>query len=146
MIYFDASALVSVFLPDAHTGTVEAFLRGDARRIGVSGFAVAEFSAVVSREARTGRLDAGQGARVLHTFDAWLGTSAEAVPLEPDDARVATAFVRRFDLGLRAPDALHLAICKRLNLPLLTFDARQAAAARALGVGVVPLGLAAEDA
>jgi predicted nucleic acid-binding protein len=48
--------------------------------------------------------------------------------------------VRRFALGLRTPDALHLAICRRLDLPLLTFDRRQAAAAAALGIACDPAG------
>jgi predicted nucleic acid-binding protein len=43
-------------------------------------------------------------------------------------------------MALRAPDALHVALCRRLGLKLVTFDQRQAAAAEALGVGRVSLG------
>jgi uncharacterized protein len=41
--------------------------------------------------------------------------------------------------ALRALDALHLAALRRVgsDVPLLTFDIRQAAAARALGISVV---------
>jgi predicted nucleic acid-binding protein len=42
--------------------------------------------------------------------------------------------VRRFDLKLRAPDALHLAICRRLQARLVTLDNNLARAARALDV------------
>ena len=48
----------------------------------------------------------------------------------------ADAYVRRFDLALRAPDALHLAVVQRLDLSLITLDRRLATAARELGVGV----------
>ena len=52
------------------------------------------------------------------------------------DVRLADAYVRRFDLGLRTPDALHLAIAHRLDATLLTLDRRLATAARELGVAV----------
>jgi uncharacterized protein len=52
------------------------------------------------------------------------------------DVRLAAAYVRRFDLALRAPDALHLAVAERLDVPLVTLDRRLATAARELGVGV----------
>ena len=48
-----------------------------------------------------------------------------------------TLYVRRFDLKLRAPDALHAAICRRLGMRLVTLDRRLAAAARALGIDVL---------
>ena len=41
-----------------------------------------------------------------------------------------------FDLGLRAPDALHAAICRRTGDRMVTLDRRLAAAAATLGVAV----------
>jgi predicted nucleic acid-binding protein len=55
------------------------------------------------------------------------------------DARLVYVYVRRFDLGLRAPDALHLAITRRLDATLVTLDRRLAAAANQLGVAVAEL-------
>jgi hypothetical protein len=52
------------------------------------------------------------------------------------DARLAYAYVRRFELRLRAPDALHLAIARHLDVSLVTLDRRMAAAARELGIAV----------
>ena len=52
------------------------------------------------------------------------------------DVRLAYAYVRRFDLALRAPDALHIAIDRRLDVSLATVDRRLAAAAGELGVTV----------
>jgi len=39
-----------------------------------------------------------------------------------------------FELRLRAPDALHLAIARRLDVSLVTLDRRMAAAAGELGI------------
>ncbi|HEY2621229.1 MAG TPA: PIN domain-containing protein [Acetobacteraceae bacterium] len=53
------------------------------------------------------------------------------------DCRLANIFVRRFDLRLRVPDALHAAICRRLGMRLVTLDRRLAAAARTLEIDVL---------
>jgi uncharacterized protein len=52
------------------------------------------------------------------------------------DVRLAAAYVRRFDLALRAPDALHLAIARRLDIALVTLDRRMMAAASELAAAV----------
>jgi uncharacterized protein len=57
--------------------------------------------------------------------------------MDTHNCRLANTYVRRFKLKLRAPDALHAAICRRLELQLATLDRRLAAAARALGINVV---------
>jgi predicted nucleic acid-binding protein len=51
--------------------------------------------------------------------------------------RAADQILRRLDVNLRTPDALHITIAQRLNATLLTFDRSMAAAARALGMAVV---------
>jgi uncharacterized protein len=44
--------------------------------------------------------------------------------------------LRRLDVNLRTPDALHIAIAQRLEATLVTFDWGMAAAARPLGMAV----------
>lgn len=56
------------------------------------------------------------------------------VELERGDVAIASSFLRRFDLNLRPPDALHIAIAQRLDAELATFDAGMAACAQALGI------------
>ena len=94
----------------------------------------------MGRDVRSDRLTATAGREALDLFDIWTTSVAELVEVLPGDHRTAAGLVRRFDLGLRAPDALHLAVCLRLGLPILTFDRRQAAAAAALGVACDPAG------
>lgn len=138
MTTLDASALASIFIEDAHSPTVRAWLRIQSSAPAVSSFAAAEFAAVVGRRLRMRLLPRDAAASLLAVFDTWLAAEAEAVDVVPEDHHVAATFVRRFDLGLRLPDALHLAVALRLGRELLTFDARQAAAARALGVACDP--------
>jgi predicted nucleic acid-binding protein len=67
-------------------------------------------------------------------FDAWRAAATADLDLHAADARLAHVFVRRFDLMLRAPDALHAAMCRREDHELVTMDRRLAAAASELGV------------
>ncbi len=64
------------------------------------------------------------------------------VDMHVADARLANAFVRRFALMLRAPDALHLAISQRVDATLVTLDSRLASAARARHSGDTAFGKA----
>jgi hypothetical protein len=72
----------------------------------------------------------------LADFDAWPAAMSSLVDIAASDARLAYMYARRFDLRLRAPDALHLAIVRRLDVALVTLDRRMAATARELGMAV----------
>ena len=93
----------------------------------------------MSRLVRTGRLAATDGAACLSDFDVWRAAMTRPAEIHPDDVRLAGAYVRRFDLALRAPDALHIAVARRLDVALVTLDRRMVAAARELGVAVEEL-------
>lgn len=134
MTYIESSALVSLFVPDRHTAAIRQWITGHQPRLAMSTFGAAEFASALSIGLRTGRLLPHQADRVLRVFDIWAASEALTLDLDAADHRIAATFVRRFDLGLRAPDALHVAICRRLALPMVTFDRRQEAAAQALGI------------
>lgn len=56
-----------------------------------------------------------------------------------DHFEIAAEFVTRQELGLRAGDALHLAIARDSGHTLATLDTRMASAAPLLGVSVEPI-------
>lgn len=134
--YLDASVLVALFIQEAGTPIARAAIAG--RELLLSEFAGSEFCAAVTRLVRLGVLSADQAAAVFADFDLWKARSVETIAVENADFAAATAFVRRLDLGLRAPDALHLAVCDRLRSELLTFDIKMAAAAKAIGIVTGP--------
>jgi predicted nucleic acid-binding protein len=101
----------------------------------VSDFTGAEFASAVSRWVRTRELDLNEGRAVLDTFDGWIGR-VQRVELMPVDVAAASLFLRRLDLPLRTPDAIHIAIVQRVGTALVTFDRQMAASARALGTAV----------
>ncbi len=133
--YLDASAILPLLIEEPGSAAVDRFLVTAAQPLIVSEFAAAEVASALSRLARTRALEGPQDAvRRLADFDAWRASSAGDIDLSAADIRLASIFVRRFDLMLRAPDAIHAAVCQRADLLLVTMDRRLARAARELGV------------
>lgn len=83
-----------------------------------------------------------RGRHSLNVHDGWIAANAEPFGIAPADVRTASTFVRRFELGLLAPDALRIPACQRLGSILFTFDERQAMAAERLGVRRASMSLA----
>jgi predicted nucleic acid-binding protein len=136
-LYLDASVLVPTLVREHDSPTIIEFLLSQPDELTVSDFGAAEVAAALSRLVRVGRLTEGDAMERLADFDDWRAGATEAADIDPHDCRLANAYVRRFDLKLRAPDALHAAICRRLELKLVTLDRRLAAAADRLGIDVV---------
>lgn len=134
--YIDASALVATLVPEVRSSDVRRFLSGGPGPWLVSEFAAAEVSAALSRLLRLGTHSMDTVVSQLAFFDRWRVTEAVEVAVTADDLRTATAMVRRFELKLLAPDALHIAIARRIAATLVTLDDRQADAAEALGLAV----------
>ncbi len=134
--YLDASVIVPLFLEDPFTERAVAVLRTPNLTPVVSDWAALEVSNVISRRLRVRALTLTESLTILSDFDLWRGRSAVAAETTPADVAVATLHVRRFELILRGPDAVHLAVAQRLDAVLYTFDERMAAAAEALGLAV----------
>jgi uncharacterized protein len=133
--YLDTSVIVPLFLADAFSEQAD-ILFAQQSMITIADWAVVEVSSVVARQTRIGAIDTQTAKTVLSNFDTWRTGAASGAETLSSDMVLATKWVRDFDLGLRGPDALHLAIASRLNLKLLTFDMRMKAAAKGLGLEV----------
>ncbi len=131
--YLDASAILPILIEDAASATVDRFI-ADAGPLVIGEFAAAEVASALSRLVRMGILQTDDAAARLADFDAWRVAATDDLDLQAADVRLANLFVRRFDLMLRAPDALHAAACRRADLVLVTLDKRLATAAEKLGV------------
>jgi hypothetical protein len=135
--YLDASILVALLTAEPFSDRAGAFVLANPAALIVSDFAGAEFASAIARRVRMRESTLSDARRDLSDFDIWVTRSAQRVEISPADVAAATAFLRRLDLTLRTPDALHIAIAERIGATLTTFDQRMAASARALGVAVV---------
>ncbi len=132
--YLDASVLLPMLIAEPQSTAVDTFISGVAEPAVVSEFAAAEVASALSRLLRTGHLAEAEAMARLADFDAWRTASTDDLDLTAADVRLASLYVRRFDLMLRPPDALHAAACRRGGFELVTLDRRLATAAAALGV------------
>ncbi len=135
--YLDASVLVAMLTHDPFNERAEELLRRKMPIPIVSDFAAAEFASALGRRVRAGELQIDHARTALSNLDALVARSAERVETTGADVAIAAAFLRRLDLTLRTPDALHIAIAQRVDADLATFDVRMADAARMLGSGIV---------
>ena len=134
-VYLDASVILAMLIEEAGTEAMVAFLAANDEAL-----IAAEVVSGISRLVRMGALEAEDGQARLADFDAWRGSNTTDLDIQAPDTRLASTFVRRFDLRLRAPDAVHAALCRRGGHGLVTLDRRLASAAEALGVRVLAPG------
>jgi predicted nucleic acid-binding protein len=130
--YLDASVLIAMLKPEPLSDRADSFARQHTAGLIVSDFAAAEFASAVARWVRTRELNLNEGRTVLDSFDI-LAARLRRVEMASNDLPTATMFLRRLDLPLRTPDAVHIAIAQRVGAILVTFDRQMAASARTLG-------------
>ena len=136
-VYLDANVLVALFVVDPLNARADKAMSSPHDDLIVSNLSTAEFSAVVARRVRTRDLSSGEARTAFANFDAWCPRHTRTIEMDGSDVTVATALIRRLDLALRTPDALHLAMAQRASCALLTFDRVMAKIARALSLTVV---------
>lgn len=132
-VYVDTSVLVPLFTTDALSERADRFFDETLPAVLLSDLACAEFASAMARKARTAVLSTDQARAAFTAFDAWTSQQSTRVQVSSADITLAESFIRRLDLTLRAPDAMHIAMAIRLGAPLATFDRAMEDSARALG-------------
>jgi uncharacterized protein len=135
MLYLDTSLLVAALTNEAETERMQHWL-GQQREgdLAISDWVATEFSSALSIKLRTGQIMTGDRAEALATFTRLATDSFIVIPVSRSQFRTAARFVDQHTLGLRAGDALHLAICADHGVTLCTLDRRLSDAGSALGI------------
>lgn len=137
MIYLDTSVIVAALTPERETARIQRWLAGQsAGSLFISGWSVAEVSSALAIKVRTRALSLDERASALAVWHQLQTDSLHVLPVAQTHFETAARFVDQVDLGLRAGDALHLAIVAGAGHRLATLDSRMAAAAPILGVPV----------
>jgi predicted nucleic acid-binding protein len=111
MLYFDTSFLVPLVLPEATSDKISVFISGlDTEKLTISHWTRVEFSSLIAREVRIGGLDAQAAVRADAQFELMVDHSFTVLLPNADDFSLAKRYLGKFETGLRAGDALHLAI------------------------------------
>lgn len=135
MRYLDASVLVPLVHAEATSTLIERYF-SRAQAWFISDFAIGEVTSAIGRIVRSRLASDSVGHDTLIFFENWVSSRTSIVTVTPSDIRLATRYLRRFELGLRLPDAIHVAMCRRLGTTLVSFDRRLLDAAVALDIAV----------
>ena len=130
-LYVDSSALLKRYVDEPDSDVADSLLRSD------SSLLTARHTIVEVRR-NLARLVSG---RELASARSAFATDLEVLSIvELDEVTCEAAAQIAEVTGVRSPDAVHLAAAQRIGgpaIPFLTFDFRQAQAARALGLTVL---------
>lgn len=130
MRYVDTSLLVAALLNEKGTPAAQRWLSEQpAGELAISDWVITEFSAALSMKLRTGEL------QPPHRVEA----SLHVLPVSRLDFQTAARYSDQYLTGLRAGDALHLAIASNYGASLHTLDKRLAEAGQVFGVDALLL-------
>lgn len=140
MLYFDTSFLPPLFLEEKTSRKIEAYVTTlPAGDLYLSHWTRLEFSSLVAREVRIRGLTPEEGQAVLVQFDQLVEESYRVILPTALDYEVARECLKQFATGLRAGDALHLAIASNHGATkILTLNEGMLKAGKQLKLPVSP--------
>ena len=140
MRYVDTSLLVALITQEAGFERFQPWFENQKPGIlHISNWVVAEFSAALSIKVRVGNFTADQQIRALEIFTGLANNLLTVVPVRSAHFLRAARLADMYWQGLRAADALHLAIAADYGAELFTLDKRMAKAGQACKVVTVLL-------
>ena len=134
--YVDTSVFVTLLVHEPASQAVEAwFERAEITDLALSSWTITEFVSAIGSKVRAGALNAREAKAVLREFHALVHTSLTPIVPNNGDFVAAARLMEQFDLGLRAGDALHVAIAQQAGAArLVTLDKVLARAATQVGL------------
>jgi predicted nucleic acid-binding protein len=138
MHYFDTSFLVPLILEESTSSRIERLMAGlPAGELAISHWTRVEFSSLLAREVRMGGLERKVAEEADAEFEA-IATETFVVLLpDVDDFNLAKEYLGHHQTGLRAGDALHLAIAHNRRMKAIySLDKALLKAGRSFGLPV----------
>ncbi len=138
MRYFDTSFLAPLILPEPTSVEIATFVGSlPVQELAVSHWTRVEFSSLIAREVRMDGMDARAALRADARFEVMVNESFAVLLPNADDFGLAKRYLGRFETGLRAGDALHLAIASNHHAAAIyTLDKRLLMAGKMLDLPV----------
>lgn len=112
MHYFDTSFLVPLFLAENKSEYVESVLQSVQDDRAISQWLRVEFTSIVARYVRMKDFNKSQASSILDSFEMLINEAFYILAPTAADFNLATTLLQHYHAGLRAGDALHLAIAQ----------------------------------
>lgn len=137
-LYLDTSLLVGLFVDEEASDRVAAWFAVQPAQFVVSDWTLVELASALGLKVRTHQITARQADDVQTSFEETLLPHLQVLPIDRSAFARAQLLMRQYALGLRAADALHVAMCvDQEPLTLATADRVLYRAARALRLAAV---------
>ena len=139
MIYLDTSLIVALFTSEPGSAAAQAWAKAQGdESLAISAWVSAEVASALSIKVRSGVLTVPQRAVIAMNWrqfrEGLMNLAIETAALNK-----AELWADRHELGLRAADALHVAIAAGYGASIATLDRRMRGAAEELGVPVADI-------
>ncbi len=133
--YLDTSLVVSALGNEDFTTSSQQWLAAqEPGELFISEWVITEFSSAQALKLRTGQIQPQHRAECMAVFAQLIEKNLTVLPVSSSEFRTAARFVDQHHTGLRAGDALHLAICAQHGMRIVTLDNTLAEAATTIGV------------
>jgi predicted nucleic acid-binding protein len=138
MIYLDTSVLVPLFVAEPQSGAVRGWFEAHAdEAMAISDWSLAEFVSAMGIKVRRKDFKAEHALRACEVMRASVEESMEVLVPARSTYGQAAGLLGHFSSGLRAGDALHLAVALEAEVDrLYTLDERFIVACRKLKVDI----------
>ena len=138
MIYLDTSFVIAVLMRETASARALDWLNAqNPEELMISGWVTTEVSSALSIKLRTGQLEAKDRAAASSAFRRLTSDSLGIAPITAAHFQMAAVYCDQTPLGLRAGNALHLAIAGDIGATVRTFDRTMYVAGAALGISVL---------
>jgi uncharacterized protein len=139
-VYVDASAWIALFAKEPGCGELQDWLAGEQGVLLTARWCVVEVASGLSIKVRRGELLQSHASKLMDAFEQLLESQVSLLAVAAADYDLATSLCRHASSGLRAGDALHLAIASRAQAShLVTLDKVMASNAEFMGIELVQM-------
>ena len=136
MLYLDTSVVLALFVHEPMSESVGNWVASRRQPLAFSDWGLTECASALGILQRRGNLAADSAARTYMAITAFVSTSCEFIACASHHQVEAQKLLSRFDLPIRAGDALHLAISQHAQASLVSCDKQLVEVAKAIGAKV----------